>query len=176
MRIGLLADCHGDPSLLSRCATYLVAQCGAERLYFLGGDYPALDEALAEMEAEGLPEPAVTRVPAKPGPEYEEGPRTEIEMLGSLLACLVHDKAELTRDEIANVTLIFHGNSAEAAMVRIGPRLFVTPGSLGGSQGTFGLLAVGPNAVQFVTYGSRDLVERKRDTARLDRRTNFRAG
>ena len=74
----------------------------------------------------------VVRVASRACPEYGAGtvPRKQMDLLEGRICCLVHDKSELTRDDIANATLIFHGNSGHAALVQIGPRAFVTPGHL----------------------------------------------
>jgi hypothetical protein len=60
----------------------------------------------------------------------------------------VHDKGELTREDIVNATVLFHGNADRAALVQIGPRYFVTPGRLGapagGALGTFCILEATP--------------------------------
>jgi predicted phosphodiesterase len=74
----------------------------------------------------------VLKVASRACPEYASGgaPRKQVDLVEGRICCLVHDKAELTRDDIANASVIFHGNSAHAALVQIGPRTFVTPGHL----------------------------------------------
>jgi hypothetical protein len=64
-----------------------------------------------------------------------------IEMLGPALCVLVHDKDDLNREDIGNAKVILHGRSAAAAVVRIGPRAFITPGSVQG-RGTVAVLEV----------------------------------
>lgn len=74
----------------------------------------------------------VLKVASRACPEYAGGgvPKRQVDLVEGRICCLVHDKAELTRDDIANASLIFHGNSAHAALIQIGPRTFVTPGHL----------------------------------------------
>jgi hypothetical protein len=87
------------------------------------------------------------RVASRSCPEYraENAPRKVFELVSGHICCLVHDKSELSREDIANATILLHGNSGRAALVQIGPRFFVTPGALGaqgadGREGTFALL------------------------------------
>lgn len=180
MRVGLLADSHGNAALLARCATFLTVQHGAERLFFLGGGVADLQAAVEFMAEEGVPGPKISWVAGHEDPGYRPESGREIEMVGDLLATLIHDKAELTRDEITNSTLILHGNSTAPALVQIGPRFFITPGHLRGEEfrgepPSCGLLALGPKAIQFAIFGA-DLVERRRETAQLGKRAVFRAG
>jgi predicted phosphodiesterase len=91
----------------------------------------------------------IVRVASRACPEYESGkvPRKQVDLVEGRLSCLVHDKADLDRDDISNAALIFHGNAAAAGIVQIGPRCFVTPGHLRtpppeGRPATFGLVEV----------------------------------
>lgn len=104
----------------------------------------------------------VVRVASRACPEYqlERAPRKVFEMVDGLICCLVHDKSELTRDDIANASVLFHGNSGHAAMVAIGPRVFVTPGHLraldpGGRPPSCALLQVGREALELTVYSPR---------------------
>jgi predicted phosphodiesterase len=74
----------------------------------------------------------IVRVASRACPEYESGavPRKQMDLVEGRICCLVHDKRELDRDDISNATVLFHGNSEQAALVQIGPRTFVTPGHL----------------------------------------------
>jgi predicted phosphodiesterase len=91
----------------------------------------------------------IVRVASRACPEYENGkvPRKQVDLLEGRITCLVHDKADLDREDIANSALVFHGNTAAAAVVQIGPRCFVTPGHLrspapAGRPATFALVEV----------------------------------
>ena len=57
----------------------------------------------------------VVRVASRACPEYESGrcPRKQVDLLEGWIGCLVHDQADLSREDIANASLLFHGNSAE---------------------------------------------------------------
>jgi predicted phosphodiesterase len=93
----------------------------------------AFRSALARQAAAGDPlEGRIVRVASRACPEYESGkvPRKQMDLVDGRICCLVHDKAELSRDDIVNASVLFHGNSAAAGLVQIGPRCFVTPGHL----------------------------------------------
>ncbi len=101
----------------------------------------------------------IVRVASRACPEYQRdrAPRKVFEMVDGLICCLVHDKSELTRDDIANASVLFHGNSGHAAMVAIGPRVFVTPGHLRaadpeGRPPSCALLEVCPEALELTVY------------------------
>lgn len=160
MRIGVASDSFGNLELLravldhfvrakvdrtfflgGRCSdleTVLARRVSGSR----GAAVPTNDsEFLAAVEgalarhAAAESDPLAGRVvcvASRACPEYESGtvPRKQMDLLEGRICCLVHDKGELTRDDIANATLIFHGNSGHAALVQIGPRCFVTPGHL----------------------------------------------
>ncbi len=160
MRIGLASDSHGNLAVLERALelfargpvdrvfflggrigdleAVLARRGGGSKdapvprtdVEFLG----AVEGALARRLA-ASPDPLDGRVlcvASRACPEYENGaaPRKQVDLLEGRICCLVHDKGELTRDDIANATVLFHGNSAQAALVQIGPRYFVTPGHL----------------------------------------------
>ncbi len=98
------------------------------------GSLAAIESALARHARKAY-DPLVgkvVRVASRACTEYGTGavPRKHVDLVEGRICCLVHDKAELDRDDIANATVIFHGNSPEPALVQIGPRLFVTPGHL----------------------------------------------
>src|SRR5262245_6656118 len=56
-----------------------------------------------------------------------------MDMLGDSLCTLVHDKNDLTRDDMLNATVFIHGKERQPKVVQIGPRFFVTPGMLTGA-------------------------------------------
>ena len=80
-----------------------------------------------------------------------------MELLEGHVACLVHDKSEFTRDDITNALLLFHGNSAHAAIVQIGPRIFVTPGHLRspapeGRPASWSVVELEPRTLTLIVY------------------------
>jgi len=102
----------------------------------------------------------IVRVASRACPEYAAGsaPKKVMELVEGHLACLVHDKSELTRDDITNAVILLHGNSAQAAIVQIGPRVFVTPGHLRrpapeGRPATWAVLELEPRALTLVVHG-----------------------
>jgi predicted phosphodiesterase len=97
----------------------------------------------------------IVRVASRACPEYESGkvPRMQVDLVEGRIGCLVHDKSELSREDIANAAIIFHGNSAAAAVVQIGPRCFVTPGHLR-AEGPAGR----PASFALVEVDARELV------------------
>jgi hypothetical protein len=188
MKIGLLADSSGDIDALDR-GTELLLGKGAERLFFLGGRYPDVDEMilqrrsrrrgsreysdadfvddvaaflgasqggtrarLAGADEEDKVRSRFSRVPCKDSLEYRDPkvPNALVEMVGDLLACLVHDKGDLARDDMVNAVLLFHGKSPEPGVVQIGPRYFMTPGRLtGAAEQCCALLEVLPAELRF---------------------------
>jgi len=85
--------------------------------------------------------------------------RKQVDLVEGRIGCLVHDKADLSREDIANATLLFHGNGTRAALVQIGTRLFVTPGHLRapvpeGHPPTFALVEVGPRDLVLTVFSA----------------------
>ena len=133
MRIGLASDTHGNLDALAR-AFERFERADAEQVFFLGGRHADVDGVLARRRR-GTPDPIagrIVRVASRACPEGVSGevPRTHVDLVEGRICCLVHDKAQLSRDDIANASVFFHGNSARAGIVQIGPRCFVTPGHL----------------------------------------------
>jgi hypothetical protein len=109
------------------------------------------------------------KVASRACPEYGSAaaPAKHVDMVEGRICCLVHDKAELSRDDIANASLLFHGNSGQAALVRIGPRLFVTPGHLRASSDappSFALAEVTARELVFTVF-SDQAVELRQERA-----------
>ena len=199
MRIGLVSDTHGNVGALGRalelfaqaqtdrvfflgggCADLDAALARRRRapagarvpttdLEFLGAVRGALSR---EAGLGGDPLTGrVVKIASRDCPEYASGalPRKHLDMAEGFICCLVHDTAELNREDIANATLLFHGNSERAQLLQIGPRCFVTPGHLRdhapeGSPPGFALLDVEPGGVELIAY-SADGAEQWRDQA-----------
>jgi len=188
LRIGLASDSFGNVAALER-ALEVFAWAGVERVFFLGGRYADVDAAMArrrggsrgapvpqddleflaavrgalEREADRKADPLeghIVRVASRACPEIHRGaPWRLMEMVAGQICCLVHDKANLSREDIGNATLLFHGNAADAALVQIGPRFFVTPGHLRepapeGHPATFAVLEVGAHELELVVHGA----------------------
>lgn len=102
------------------------------------------------------------RVPDKDSLQYRD-PQIPVklpELFFGLIASLVHDKADLSKEDIANATILVHGRGKEAGVVQIGPRAFVTPGRLAGAAAsTCAYLEGSPQGVVFVALevGGREI-------------------
>ena len=187
MRIGLASDSQGDVDALERALAHL-ARAQVERLFFLGKRLSDLDEVMARRrgparrasaaggDAEFLAavETALARQAAAPDPleerivkvasracaEHASGvvPAKQVDLVEGRICCLVHDKAELDRDDIANASILFHGNAPAAGVVVIGPRVFVTPGPLragaGAGPASFAIADVGPAELTLTVFGT----------------------
>jgi predicted phosphodiesterase len=160
VRIGIASDTHGNVDGLERALALFeraevervfflggqVADADAAMARRVGrapdvAVPPAGDEFLSTFRSAlarqaGAPSDPlagrIVRVASRGCPEYESGkvPRKQMDLVDGRICCLVHDKAELTRDDIENASVLFHGNSQAAGLVQIGPRCFVTPGHL----------------------------------------------
>jgi predicted phosphodiesterase len=111
----------------------------------------------------------IVRVASKACPEVHRGvPAKVMDLVAGHICCLVHDKSDLTREDIANALVLFHGNSGEARIVAFGPRVFVTPGHLRdpapqGRPATFAILEVGAQDLELVVFdaGGKELRREK---------------
>jgi len=126
----------------------------------------AVEGALARQAA-AKPDPLdgrIVKVASRACAEHVSGvyPPKQVDLVEGRICCLVHDKGELTRDDIANATILFHGNTPAAGVVAIGPRVFVTPGPLrapaAGAPATFAIADVGPSELTLSVFGE-DLAE-----------------
>lgn len=75
-----------------------------------------------------------------------------IEMLGATLCIMVHNKADLTKEDLTNANLILHGKSKQPGLVRIGARAFITPGSVAGETATVAVLDHQPASLDVEFY------------------------
>lgn len=174
IRIGLASDSYGNVDGLA-LALDIFARAAAERVFFLGGCSADVDAALARRRSVS-PDPLagrITRVASRACPEVALGaPTLTVDMLDGHVCLLVHDKADLGRDDIANAALLFHGKSDAAALVQIGPRAFVTPGQLrrdppDGRPATFAFLELEGAAIELVVF-SAEGAELRRVRGSLD--------
>lgn len=199
MRIGLASDSFGNLDALDR-ALELFARLPVERVFFLGGRWADVDAVLARRRGRSKQGPVpqsdleflaavegalgrtsaaedplasrIVRVASRACPEYAgAAPKKIVDMVEGRICCLVHDKAELTRDDISNASVLFHGNSGHAALVPIGPRIFVTPGHLrlpppGGPPASFGVVELDAREIALTVY-SAEAAELRRDRAAL---------
>ncbi|WNG37603.1 hypothetical protein F0U60_30815 [Archangium minus] len=94
------------------------------------------DDVLKELEDDPmLVREHFLRTPERDSIQYRDPsiPRKVLDMVGESLVCLVHDKNDLTRDDLVNAILFIHGKESEPKLVQIGPRYFMSPGRLAGA-------------------------------------------
>ncbi len=160
---------YGDADFLADVAAFVAKAAEAEK----GG----VAHKLAKSEVEAYAS-RFARVPDRDCLQYRDPavPRVLPDMVGDRIAILVHDKADLTREDLEPATFLVHGASKEPAVVQIGPRFFVTPGRLRGEapeDGSFGLLELDARgALSFVAYGF-DGREKRRVETSLKARTKM---
>ena len=84
----------------------------------------------------------VIRTPEKGSLQYQDPkcPRKAVDMLGDVLCCVVYDKNDLDKEDMLNAVLLVHGKEKEPKVVQIGPRYFLTPGSLNSANPTVAML------------------------------------
>lgn len=186
VRVGLASDSFGNLDALG-VAFDLFARAEAHRVFFMGGWWADVDALLARRRfgSAGAPVPAtdgeflsavegalsraaavpehplarrIVRVASRACPEYGSGAEGKtVDLLEGRICCLVHDKADLSREDIGNSSLLFHGHSGRAGLVQIGPRVFVTPGRLRareeeGRPATFALADVTSTEVELTVF------------------------
>jgi hypothetical protein len=96
------------------------------------------------------------RVPDKDSLQYLDPsvPRKAMDMIGDALCCVVHDKNDLTREDLQNALVFVHGGEEEPKVVQIGPRYFVTGGKLtGAAKQTCGMLELVERNLRFSAFG-----------------------
>ena len=99
------------------------------------------------------------RVPAEDDPEGMFGSeigRTEFEVVGGRIVCLVHNPKTLTKEDIASCNIVLYGHSHLYQVDLVGGRYFCNPGHLmetddQGRRATFAVLEVG-DTPRFTVY------------------------
>lgn len=140
---------------------------------------PAFGEAPADFAAEEdrrLVMERFARVPERDCLQYMDPniPRKLLDMVGDALCCLVHDKNDLTREDLLNATLFIHGKESEPKVVQIGPRYFLTPGRLAGAaEQTCALLEKVERDVRFTAFRLDGSVVLEPQTIQLGRGTKL---
>jgi hypothetical protein len=138
---------YGDQDFLADVSSFLVGAASAAE----GKAAPRALKSSVEAYVARF-----ARVPDKESLPYRDPNVSRVlpDMIGDRLAVLVHDKADLKREDIEMATFLAHGNSAAPGMVQIGPRFFLTPGSLSGKEPrSVGLFSLEPDGVELVGYG-----------------------
>ena len=157
MKVGFIGPGNGDDGLLREAVEFLIGDVEVGQAIYLGLD-DALERVVREWAGEILPgelgeEAFLDRAAALAcdgsadaiGDLLESDrslrrlacirrlpppPARAIEMIGDRIVTMVHDKAILGEEDIANSTLLVYGKSKETLLKRFGPRYFLTPGPL----------------------------------------------
>jgi hypothetical protein len=140
---------------------------------------PAFGEAPADFASEEdrrLVMERFVRVPERDCLQYMDAtiPRKLLDMVGDALCCLVHDKNDLTREDLLNATIFIHGKESEPKVVQIGPRYFLTPGRLAGAaEQTCALLEKVERDLRFTGFRLDGTVVLEPQTIQLGRGTKL---
>jgi len=182
MRIGLVGSAEGDVALLREAVDYLFDDQAVERVIYLETDGTAqrlaqewstqimgdencdrgfLRRALA-IAPHGSPREILEllerdRYANRIRNLYDlpEPPARAIEMCEEKVVVLVHNKALLDAEDIANAFLVVYGSSRRFALNQFGPRTFFSPGAFTGelvfvlerqADGNLALLHVNPRS------------------------------
>ena len=96
----------------------------------------------------------VIRTPEKGCLQYQDPkcPKKAMDMLGDTLCCVVHDKNDLDKEDMLNAVLLVHGNEKDPKVVQIGPRYFLTPGSLKSDTPTVAMLEFVEKNLRFSAF------------------------
>ncbi len=116
------------------------------------------------------------RTPERESLQYRDPaiPRKVLDMVGDTLCCLVHDKNDLSRDDLVNALVFIHGKESEPKLVQIGPRYFLTPGRLAGAaEQTCALLEREDRNVRYTAFRLDGKVVVEPQLMLLDRRSKL---
>ena len=116
------------------------------------------------------------RTPERDSLQYRDPaiPRKMLDMMGDTLCCLVHDKNDLSRDDLVNAVVFIHGKESEPKLVQIGPRYFLTPGRLAGAaEQTCALLEREDRNVRYTAFRLDGKVVVEPQLMLLDRRSKL---
>ncbi len=141
---------YSNLDFLADISNYLVEAEQLERPPAFGNAYELsrTNEELTRMADR------VIRTPEKGCLQYQDpkSPRKAMDMLGDTLCCVVHDKNDLDKEDMLNAVLLVHGNEKEPKVVQIGPRYFLTPGSLKGAAPTVGMLELAERNLMYSAF------------------------
>ncbi len=141
---------YSNLDFLVDISNYLAESDQVERPPAFGNAY----ELSRTSQALTLMADRVIRTPEKGSLQYQDPkcPRKAMDMLGETLCCVVHDKNDLDKEDMINAALLVHGNEKEPKVVQIGPRYFLTPGSLKATQPTVGLLEFAEKTLKYSAF------------------------
>ena len=134
------------------------------------------DDLKALEEDPLLVRESFVRTPERDSLQYRDPaiPRKMLDMVGDTLCCLVHDKNDLSRDDLVNAIVFIHGKESEPKLVQIGPRYFLTPGRLAGAaEQTCALLEREDRNVRYTAFRLDGKVVVEPQLMLLDRRSKL---
>ncbi|MCP3137840.1 hypothetical protein [Pyxidicoccus xibeiensis] len=122
---------YSDADFLADVSSWLGTQDALPRT-------PAREAVPADVASENdrrLVMERFVRVPERESLQYRDPSinNKAMDLVGDTLCCVVHDKNDLTRDDLLNAAVFIHGKEPEPKVVQIGPRYFLTPGRLAGA-------------------------------------------
>ncbi len=159
---------YSDADFLADVTNFLAAREQVERPSAFSTD-DDLDDLVRVKER-------FVRVPDKDSLQYLDPAiaHKAMDMLGDTLCCVVHDKNDLTREDLLNSNVFVHGKEKEPKVVQIGPRFFVTPGKLtGAAEQTCGLIEVVERNLRFSAFRLDGRVLVDGHSLSVDRRTKL---
>lgn len=130
---------YSDQDFLADVSTWL----GSQDSLPLTPAQAAAPADVASEEDRRLVMERFMRVPERESLQYRDPSinKKAMDMVADTLCCVVHDKNDLTRDDLLNASVFIHGKESEPKVVQIGPRYFITPGRLvGAAEQTCALL------------------------------------
>jgi hypothetical protein len=171
---------YSDADFLSDVSNFLTAKEQVKRPPAFGQapSQPPPRNAAPAVEEDDLSQlmGLFLRTPEKASLQYRDPNinNKAMDMLGDSLCCVVHDKNDLTRDDLLNALVFIHGKESEPKVVQIGPRFFLSPGKLtGAAEQTCGLIEVVEKNLKYsaFTLDGRTLIDGQ--LCVLDRRTKL---
>lgn len=159
MKIGLVADSHGNVDYLVLAAERLVGQHAVDRIFHLGGGSRDVEEVIAfkkkmlrgteeygddafladvadflggQGKGEGGDE--ISEFKKRWTIVHDEGVEGQaekiVDMIGSHIALALHDPTQVDAEDVANSVLILHGKLGRHGVVEKKKRFFICPGHL----------------------------------------------
>ncbi len=160
MKIGLVADSHGNLDYLVLAAERLMTQLHVDRVFHLGGGSHDVEEVIAfkKKMVRGTEEYGddafladvadfltATGGPPAEGDEIAEfrkkwtvvnddgvdgAPEKIVDLIGSHITLALHDPLTVTADDLQNAVLILHGKMGRFGVMEKKKRWFLCPGHL----------------------------------------------
>ncbi|HVE82735.1 MAG TPA: hypothetical protein VND93_07795 [Myxococcales bacterium] len=120
---------YSDQDFLADVTGFLAGAAQVDRPPAFGLDPVAGDPEMAKVKERFV------RTPERDSHQYADPviEKKAVDMLGDALCTVVHDKNDLTRDDMLNAVVFIHGKERQPKAVQIGPRFFITPGMLTGA-------------------------------------------